>query len=135
MFHLSTFRPARRPVSTSEGQDPQSMPPVTPAADVLRYDDRYEVHLALPGVRREDIRITSEKSLLVIEAHDQIKSPQQASSVHREFGNCRYRRSFSLNEEIDQGHISAKLEDGILRLSLPKRAEVAPRSISIRAPL
>lgn len=127
MVHLKS--PSQSPSTATAQRGPLS----SPATDIIAHEDRYELHLALPGVRSEDIELSVERGLLAIDAHDQVATPEQAQSLYREFGGQHYRRSFALNDELDENAISARLAQGILTVTIPKRAEVKPRSIAIES--
>lgn len=129
MPHLSSPSQSSATATASLRRGPLS----SPATDIIAHEDRYELRLALPGVRSEDIELSVERGLLAIEARDQVATPEPAQSLYREFGGQHYRRSFALNDELDDSAVSARLANGILTVTIPKRAEVKPRSITIES--
>lgn len=104
---------------------------VTPAADILDDGDNYHVILELPGVRKGDLTLTLDQGILVIRA---TRSGYEGSAklVHdgRRAGYA-FERRFTLGEGVDMQHVTAKLENGLLSVTLPRRAEEKRRRIEV----
>lgn len=102
--------------------------------DVIDHGDRYEVLVDLPGVRKEDIQVTIEGSRVSINA--ETKSERQRKEgervLHAERFAAAYARSFELPAEVTEEGAEAKLENGVLKLTLPKRATVTSKRLQIR---
>ena len=101
-----------------------------PAANVSEDDNKYTIELALPGFSKEEISIKFEEEVLTVTAgrhpKEDVKGPKY---TWNEFGfKSRYERSFQLPETIDADSISAAFENGILKISLPKK-EVQPSAV------
>ncbi len=90
--------------------------------DIGETDDAYWLEAELPGVNKEDISIDVDDGQLTISVeHEESKeTDHEARYLRRERHCCSMKRSFSL-EHIDEENITAKMENGILRLTLPKR--------------
>ncbi|WP_309387756.1 Hsp20/alpha crystallin family protein [Cerasicoccus frondis] len=91
------------------------------------YDDNsevYQVVAEVPGVAKEDIDIQLEKDVLTITAKRKVKQGESEQSAQ-------YSRSVTINDEINADKITAKLEDGILTVSLPKAEARKPKSITV----
>ena len=98
-------------------------------------DDENEVILSidLPGVRREDLKITLEKGLLTISGERKKASlPEGAAWIRSEAWDGRFVRSLQLPRHVKAEAVSAELKDGVLRLVLPKAEAAKPRQIEIR---
>jgi HSP20 family molecular chaperone IbpA len=91
---------------------------VTPPMDVFENDDEYLLVGDLPGVEAEQLDLRVERGVLILDTSG--ASPE-----------WEYRREFKLSDDVDPEAIGAKLDDGVLELKLPKRAEVKPRKIQI----
>ncbi|MDB5104992.1 MAG: hypothetical protein JWP91_2681 [Fibrobacteres bacterium] len=103
-----------------------------PDAGIYETEDNLFVRLDLPGVEKGQVQIeVDETNTLQIRARNEFQEPD--GIVFREFSVGDYYRSFRLGEEFSKDNISAKLEDGVLELAIPKREEVKPRRISIKA--
>ena len=88
--------------------------------DIVENPEHYELIAEVPGVKREEINISLDEKRLTIEiSHDENQEVEEKNYVHREIRKSSMKRSIYLNE-IDGELIEAKLEDGILKLTLPK---------------
>lgn len=99
--------------------------------DVYEHDDTIVVEAELPGFKREEIDVTLEQGVLTITAE---RKPQE-SVGHAHLNERRYTRvarSFRLGTAVNEQKVDAKLEDGVLRLTLPKREELKPRRIEVK---
>lgn len=93
--------------------------------NILETDKSYELQLIAPGITKEDFKISVDKNILTI-AHEhktELKEGQEAKALRTEFKFRSFKRSFTLNEKIDAGNITAKYADGILHVSLAKKEE------------
>ena len=101
--------------------------------DVKEKADAYEVHAELPGMKKEDIHVHIDGPVVSISAErKQEKETKEGDKVlrtERYFGKVS--RSFQLGQEIDEAKASARFNDGVLELSLPKKAEAQAKRLSI----
>ena len=103
---------------------------VTPFANILETKDGYILEAEMPGVTKDGLEITVENGqLLLIGRRAPVE--RKGRELFRESRGLDYRRVFELDGSIDASRISAKLEQGVLRLTLPKAEAVKPRRISI----
>jgi HSP20 family molecular chaperone IbpA len=91
---------------------------VVPRLDVYENENEYLLDADVPGARAEQIEIGVDKGVLTLASR----------GVAPEWD---YRRELRLGDEVDAEHIVATLEAGVLRLHLPKRAELRPRKIAV----
>ena len=89
-----------------------------PAANIQETDEAFELDLAIPGLNKEDVKINLEKNVLTISAES---TADESGYSRREFMYNTFSRSFSLPKTINVEKIVAKHENGILRISLPKK--------------
>jgi HSP20 family protein len=101
----------------------------SPAVDIAETDAAYTVTLDMPGVAKDDVKVSIEGRRVDIEAQTpQAAQPQDSQRiVYRERAASRYARSFTLPSELDQAQSTAKLENGVLSLTLAKRAKASTR--------
>lgn len=106
-----------------------------PAVNIAETADAYHVELNAPGRNKEDFKINAENGLLTIsyEKKEETKS-EDVKHVRREFSLQGFKRSFSLDDKIDVAGIQAKYENGLLKVLLPKKAEIkeAAKQITIQ---
>ena len=104
-----------------------------PAVDIAEFQDRYEIVSELPGLKREDVKISVQDGMLMISGERKHYGfPEGTTVVRHETRTEPFSRSFDLPDEVDVNSISAELQDGILRVQLPKAEKARPREISIR---
>jgi HSP20 family protein len=103
---------------------------ITPAATVLENTDGYTLEVEMPGVSKENLEMWVEKNELTILGR---RSPLsvEGTLIHRESRSENFRRSFELDPSIDADKISAKIEQGVVTLTLPKAEQVKPRKIAV----
>lgn len=94
-----------------------------PALDVAESEAAYTVKLDVPGVAKDDVKVSIEGRQITVQAHSEQNDERKEGErvVYRERALTRYSRSFSLPVEVDQQAALAKLDHGVLTLTLPKR--------------
>lgn len=105
----------------------------TPALDVKEDDKAYTVTVDLPGVAKEDVKIAVEGKRVTLQAStQQIQEKKDGERViYRERSATSYARTFTLPAEIDQGASAAKLEHGVLTLTLSKKSATQAAQIAV----
>jgi HSP20 family protein len=101
--------------------------------DVKEQGDDYLVHAELPGVRKEDIHVIVDGNQVSISAEvkqeKEVKEGERVLRSERYFGKVS--RSFQLGQEIDDAKASAKFNEGVLELTLPKRVAGPNKRVAI----
>ncbi|MCR5867979.1 MAG: Hsp20/alpha crystallin family protein [Aquincola tertiaricarbonis] len=102
--------------------------------DVTEHDADYAVRAEIPGARKEDISVTIDGSFvsIVAELRSESEQARHGRVMLKESSLGRVSRGFSLAHEIDAGGVVARLEDGVLRLTLPKRESSRSRTIQVQ---
>lgn len=108
-------------------------PVFSPEVDIFENEHQIVMLADLPGVKAKDLNIDLRDDTLTIMGDVEYAPPEDEEDVIVEYAMGRYLRQFNLSEVIDQEKIEAKLEDGVLRLILPKVAKVTPRKITVNA--
>ena len=103
----------------------------SPALDVAESDRAYTVKLDLPGVAKEDVKVAIDGRRISVEAQARKDEEKKDGDrvVYRERSLASYARSFTVAVDVDQAESGAKLENGVLTLTLAKRG--APASVRI----
>ncbi len=99
-----------------------------PLVNIAENDEGYVVDICMPGVEPEDVELTITARNLIIKG--ELKSPE-GRYYRQERGAGAFQRALSLNVPVDRDKVTAKSENGILRVTLPKAEAVKPRKISI----
>src|SRR5215213_8404194 len=94
-------------------------------------EDALTVVMEVSGVNKEAVDISVENEVLKIEAKIDPSKYDGMEPLYTEYNVGHFARSFALSNKIDRQQISAKLEDGILTLTLTKAKEAMPRKISV----
>jgi HSP20 family protein len=109
---------------------PQPRPFVTPIVDIESTPEGYVLNAEMPGVNKQGIEVHVENGDLVLIGHRQ---PLEISGelVHRESRSNDFRRVYELDPSIDTTRITARIENGVLAVHLPKAESVKPRRIEV----
>jgi HSP20 family protein len=106
-----------------------------PPVNILETESSYQLEIAAPGFDKADFNVKLENNLLTIssEKKDE-KNESTGKSVRKEFSYKSFKRSFTIDEKIEAANISAKYENGILKLELPKKetAKAIAKEINIQ---
>ncbi|MDH3475272.1 MAG: Hsp20/alpha crystallin family protein [Rhodospirillales bacterium] len=102
-----------------------------PYTDIYETEDNLAVVMDMPGVQRDKLDVTVEKDVLKVEGKIDFANYDGLDPLYTEYNVGHFTRSFNLSNKIDQEKISAKMEDGVLTLILPKAKEAKPRQIKI----
>jgi HSP20 family protein len=103
---------------------------VAPEVNIFETADGYVLEAEMPGVSKEGLEITLENNEMTIVGHRQVEA-LQGESLFKESVGADYRRVFELDPAIDTSKVSARMEQGILKLTLPKSERVKPRKITV----
>lgn len=116
--------------STANGDRSAREQFIAPAATVLENADGYTLEVEMPGVSKESLEMWVENNELTILGRRSMPAVE-GMLIHRESRSENFRRSFEIDPSIDAGKISAKIDQGILTLTLPKAEQVKPRKIAV----
>ena len=104
---------------------------VVPAATLTEKPDEYELKVELPGIAKEDADLHVEGKTLTLKTHSKYQNPAGFKAVAWEFDHPNYAMSVDLPEMADIAKLGAKLENGILLVTVKKRPETQAKKISI----
>jgi HSP20 family protein len=105
----------------------------SPSLDVAETEAGYAVSIDLPGVAKDDVKITIDGRRISVSAQTQRDETQKEGEriIHRERSASSFARSFTLPEEVDQDASQAKLDSGVLSLTLAKKRTAAAKHLTI----
>ncbi len=99
-----------------------------PAVNIRVGEKEFTLELAIPGVKKEDFNVEVDEDVMTISMESKTESSQEEDQyTRREFRYNAFKRAFTLPESVDQENITADYTDGILRFTLPKKAEALPK--------
>ena len=102
-----------------------------PPTDAFETEEGLTLVMEMPGVSRDNLDVSLENGVLKVEGRLDFSKYGGLEPVYTEYNIGHYTRSFSLSDKVDQESIGARLENGVLTLTLPKSAAAKPRRISI----
>jgi HSP20 family molecular chaperone IbpA len=105
----------------------------TPAVDIFETGKEITLLADLPGVKSDELNIDLRDNVLTLTGDVTPWEEAEEEDLLIEYEIGRYFRQFTLSEVIDQDKIDAQLNDGVLRLILPKVEKATPRKISVKA--
>ena len=103
-----------------------------PALDVEEDEDKFTIHVELPGVSPEDVELTLEDDVLTISGERSFYDERDAEGfkrIERRFG--RFHRAVRLPDRVDADKVEASAREGLLTITVPKAEEAKPRRIEI----
>jgi len=104
----------------------------TPAVDIFENNDFVVVKAELPGVERNHIFVEVKDGILSLRGERKFEKEVKEESYHRiERSYGRFQRSFSLPVSVDQDRVTARFEDGVLEVKLPKKEKAKPKQIQV----
>ena len=103
-----------------------------PRSDILEGDADYKIVMGMPGVQTEHLDINLEDSTLTVKAERVFASQEGYQALRKELPNrVSFQRSFNLSKNVDIDKIAAKLDGGVLTVTLPKSEQSLPRRIDV----
>jgi len=102
-----------------------------PAVNIKETENDFEVDVAAPGMAKDDFKIELNNNVLAISSEKQSESQAEEGQnlTRREFSYQSFSRSFTLPELVERDGITAKYENGILRVIIPKKEEAKPKPL------
>lgn len=102
------------------------------ALDVVEEKDQYVLKADLPGINKEDVKVSVENGILTIEGERKTEAEDKDKQVHRvERSYGRFLRSVNIGTNVDVSKIHASYKDGVLQLNVPKTEAAKPKSVDI----
>jgi HSP20 family protein len=104
-----------------------------PAMDIVEQENELVVTAELPGMKKEDVKITYEKNVLTLSGERKpAELAEKAQVLLNEIGTQGFNRSVKFGFEVDAANISAEMSNGVLTIILPKTAEAKPKQIEVK---
>jgi HSP20 family protein len=127
-FFEGNFLPMLRSIETDEGVARR------PLTDVRETDEAYILTMEMPGIEKKDLSVSVENEELIVRGGKEIKHEEKREEegyLRREIRSSHFHREFNLNNQVDHKNIKAKLENGMLTVTLPKVTKAVGRNIEI----
>lgn len=110
----------------------EEQPTVLPKVNVIEKDDAFHLEAETPGMTQKDVSIEFHNGVLTLKG-DREQSSQSDKNDYRirEFSKQSFARSFRLSDQIDSEKVVARMDQGILQVTLPKKEQAKPKKIEI----
>lgn len=102
-----------------------------PRFNIDRKDDAFVIRVEMPGVPKAGVKVEYHEEVLTVRGERSAPAPADWKPLHQELSNLNYELRLKVNSPVDDGKLSASLEDGVLTLTLPVKAAALPRQISV----
>ncbi len=123
--------------SLDEGETSGATAAWVPAVDIHEYGDRFELYVDLPGVNPSEVEVTLANGVLTLSGERSTEKPankdEREVQMRIERGSGKFYRRFILPDSIDSDQIKARGRNGVLEISIQKRAQAQPRRIKVAA--
>jgi len=121
----------KQEVSKGAGEGTRPGPVFVPAVDILENINEITIFADMPGVESSNVDIDLRDNQLTIVGRVEPLEKEKEVSLYKEFNWGDYYRQFTLSNVIDQAKITAKMDNGVLRLVLPKVEKAKPQKIKV----
>ena len=105
---------------------------IVPPVDIYETENEFVITAEMPGVNKEGIDLTLDNNELEINGKINGNLPDDEKLKYSEFRLYNYHRKFKVGDSIDNNALKAKLDNGILTLTLPKKEEIKPKKIEVK---
>ena len=142
MANLTRYNPFNEAVSLREAMDrlfadsfiaPQAVNGRGMSANLFETQDGFTFQMPVPGVKPEDIDITTQQDTVTIKWETKVEVPANATTHWHGFQSSQFQQTFTLPSPINSDRVEATINDGVLTLSLPKAESAKARSIKVSA--
>lgn len=116
----------------SSGARPRVARPIVPSANIWEDSDGFHFAIALPGVSKDAIDLTLDQGVLTLKAETPSHGKDDATPLLAELGHRTYERRFSFPKDQVSQEISARYDNGMLLVTVPKSAEARPKRIEVK---
>ena len=126
LFGRTTLRP-------SKGEESLALADWAPVVDISEDDKEFAIKAELPGLKREEVKVTVEDGVLSISGERKTEKEEKNKQFHRmERSYGSFLRSFTLPEGADATKVNAEFSDGVLHVHLAKAPKTQPKTIEIK---
>ena len=121
------------PVKAGGQKEAISVAEWSPLVDITEDEKEYLIKAELPDIKKDDVKLTVQDNVLAISGDRKYEKEEKDRKYHRvERAYGSFLRSFTLPEDAEGSKVAAEYKDGILKVHLPKSAQVKPKSIEVK---
>jgi HSP20 family protein len=122
----------RFPARAESGQEMLRVADWSPSADITETDTAYLIKAEIPGVQKEDVKVTVQDGMLTMQGERKMEKEEKGKKFHcieRSYGS--FVRSFRIPDDADENSVKAEFKDGMLNVTLTKSAKAKAKSIDV----
>lgn len=121
---------------TSTSQEMLTMADWTPSVDIAETGTAYLVKGEIPGVNKDDVKVTVEDGMLTIQGERKMEKEEKGKKFHRiERSYGSFMRSFRVPDDVEESKIKAEFKDGMINVTLPKSEKAKSKSKAVNIPV
>jgi len=122
----------RFPARAESGQEMLTLADWSPSADITETDAAYLIKAEIPGVQKEDVKVTVQDGMLTMQGERKMEKEEKGKKFHRiERSYGSFVRSFRIPDDADENSVKAEFKDGMLSVTLSKSEKAKPKSINV----
>lgn len=122
----------RNPVRSESNTEMMAVADWMPSVDISETDAAYLIKGEIPGVKKEDVKVTIQDGMLTIQGERKQEKEDKGKKFHRvECSYGSFVRSFRVPDDADESTVKAEFKDGMLNVTLPKSAKAKPKSFNV----
>ena len=120
------------PARGESGQNMLAVADWAPSVDISETDSAYLIKGEIPGVKKEDVKVTIQDGMLTIQGERRQEKEEKGKKFHRvECSYGSFARSFRVPDDADENSVKAEFKDGMLNVTLAKSAKAKPKAIEV----
>jgi HSP20 family protein len=121
------------PRTSEQARDTMAAVDWAPSVDIAETNEEFNVKAELPGLKKEDVKVTVDGGVLRIEGERKQEQEEKNKKFHRiERSYGSFLRTFTLPENVDDEKVRAEFKDGVLNVRLPKSEKAKPKAVEIK---
>jgi HSP20 family protein len=122
----------RSAARAESGQEMLAVANSSPSADITETDAAYLIKAEIPGVQKEDVKVTIQDGMLTMQGERKMEKEEKGKKFHRvERSYGSFVRSFRMPDDADENSVKAEFKDGMLNITLAKSAKAKAKSIDV----
>jgi len=122
----------RSTARAESGQEMLTVADWSPTADISETDNAYLIKAEIPGVKKEDVKVTIQDGMLTIQGERKMEKEEKGKKFHRiERSYGSFVRSFRLPDDGDEDAVNAEFKDGMLNVTVAKSAKAKAKSVNV----
>jgi HSP20 family protein len=122
----------RTPAANEAGQEMLTVADWSPTADITESDNAYLIKAEIPGVKKEDVKVTIQDGMLTMQGERKMEKEEKGKKFHRiERSYGSFLRSFRLPDDADENSVKAEFKDGLLNVTVAKTTKAKSQAIKV----